>query len=280
MLTLTSLALVATLQTPDLSWSGPLAAGKQLTVSNISGSIVVETAPGAAMEVTAFKRAGRRGSPADVEIRRVETADGMELCVLYPGMGSTGSGCARDGGRREGDRRIENDTEVRFVIKLPRGVHLKAASVSGDVRAEGLRGRVSVASVSGSIRLDDVEGPEVEARSVSGAVRLDGVRSADVRAETVSGPVAFTGAVRPAGEYAFTSVSGDVSLQLPAGTGAELSVSSMSGRVSSSFPLAGRDTEGRRADRHRLRGTIGNGGAELQARTLSGDISIGSAARP
>src|SRR5690242_17052862 len=74
------------------SWHGTLASGKTVDVRDINGSISAEPASGGEVEVTAIKHAGRHGDPKDVEIREEDDADGVRICVIYPGR-SYRDGC-------------------------------------------------------------------------------------------------------------------------------------------------------------------------------------------
>lgn len=279
MVILAAAALALAAQTPDFSWSGPLAAGKRFTVKNIQGDVLVESARAGTLEITALKRPGRRGDPEDVIIRRVETSRGIEVCVVYPGMrDGDDDDCDWSGtGRGRRGRHEENDTRVDFTIRLPQGVHLDGSTVSGDVRARGLRGEVEVHSVSGDVEVRDATGPSLEAKTVSGDVLLEDISAALVGAETVSGDVRFSGDVKAKGDYDFQTLSGDVELRLPAGIGAEITASTFSGDFDSSFPIASKIQSSRRGQRRRIAGTIGQGeggGATIRVESFSGDVTI------
>lgn len=280
MVTVVTLALALAAQGPDFSWSGPVAAGKEVRVKNIIGDIRVEPARGGSVEITAIKRAGREGDPDDVEIRRVETDRGVEVCVVYPSM-DRNEDCEWREGRegREGRRgrrwHEENDTKVHFTVRLPAGVHLNAGTVSGDVDAAGLRSNVEVSTVSGNVMVRDVEGKVLEARSVSGDVELTDIRADQVGAETVSGDVDFVGEIRRGGDYDFQTLSGDVVLRVPAGLSAEVTASTFSGSFETSFPITSKvERESKWARRQRISGTIGSGGATIRLQSFSGDVEL------
>jgi hypothetical protein len=272
MIVLALMTAAALSQGPDFSWSGELGAGKRLSIRNIAGDIRVEATTGSSVSVTGLKRPGRRGDPGDVEIRRVETGDGVTICVVYPGSRG-GDGDCDGSGRREGGRWEENDTRVDFTIRLPAGVALGAMTVSGDVTGGGLRGPIEARSVSGDVRLSDVSGPTVEARTVSGDVELAGVGADEVTAETVSGDVEFSGQIRPRGDYDLKTLSGDVVLRIPKDASARIVGSTFSGEFSSSFPITTRATS-RYTRQQRIDGTIGDGSARIRVESFSGDVAI------
>jgi len=206
--------------------------------------------------------------------------------------------------------RRNNVGEARYDVSVPRGSRLILEAVSGDVTAAGSRGEieassvsgdvdvtdgvrsVSAESVSGSVRVAQVDGSlraetvsgnlraqgvsgDVEANSVSGNVQLVNIQSKDVRSETVSGDIIYTGTIEPSGRYNFEAHSGTIRLNIPRATGAQFSVETFSGDLSTDFPVtvpprAGRHSEGR------VEFTIGDGRARVTAQTFSGRIIINS----
>lgn len=272
MLTVALFTLAALAQGPDFSWSGELASGKRLTVRNISGDIRIEPASGRTVSVTGVKKAGRHGNPNDVEIRQVQTGDGVTVCVIYPGSRNDEEGCDGRGGHR-GDGWDNNDTSVDFTVHLPSGTALNAMTVSGDVEGHGIRGPIEARTVSGDVQLSDVTGPVVEAQTVSGDVTLESVGADEVTGHTVSGDVEFSGEIRPKGDYDFKSLSGDVVMRIPRDAGAEVTGSTFSGDFRTSFALTTRATS-RYTGSQRLNGTIGNGSARIRVESFSGSVEI------
>lgn len=269
------LMVLALAQGQDFQWSGTLAAGQRLTVKNLAGDVRVEPASGRTASVNATRRAGRRGRPEDVEIRRVETAEGVTVCVIYPAQRTRDEGCDTEG-RWSSDREDRNDTRVDFTIRLPEGAALAAYTVSGSVTGRGIRGTAEVRSVSGDVRLQDVAAGLVEAQTVSGSVELTDIRADEVVAGTVSGDVEFRGEIRPRGHYDLKTLSGDVVLVVPAGAGAEITGSTFSGSFSSAFPIAG-EPSGRWMRRNRISGTIGDGSARIRVESFSGNVALRAA---
>ena len=280
-------AAPAAAQQQDFRWSGRLARGEQITVKGIIGDVRAEPASGDEVTVTAVRR-GRGAEQVRVEV--VRRSEGVVVCAVYPrddrddGRGRSmrqddddDDGDDRDDrGRREprdacnrGNVSVSNgDARVDFTVRVPAGVRVSLASVTGNVYASGLRSPVRAASVSGSVRVSS-DGP-VQASSVSGNV------------EATMG--------RTGGEsLRFSTVSGNVILRVPASTDAEFSARTLSGSIESDFPLelGSSDRRGRRDDdddddgpRVRVRigqeahGRLGRGGPRLLVNTVSGDISL------
>lgn len=263
----------ATMQQQDFAWQGDLSAGQQVAVGNIVGDIRVEAANGRRAEVTATKRAGRRGDPRDVEIRAEETSSGVRICVRYPSDSWQRGEGWRCGDRQGGgnNRNEPNDTRVDFVVRLPAGVHLDATTISGNVEARNLTADATVKTISGFVRVDGFAGEELQARTVSGDVDLRNIRGRRVGAETVSGSVSYEGTLDRQGSYDFKTLSGRVEVLLPEGTGADLRASTFSGRIR--LPeVALSNVNMRRNNRASAR--IGNGGASLWVESFSGDVEV------
>lgn len=214
-----------------------------------------------------------------------------------------------DSGRRRG-RRHNDVGDATYDVSVPRGSRLILETVSGDVTATGSQGEIEASSVSGNadvsdgvrsvsvesvsgnahaarvngdLRAESVSGDcraenisgNVEASSVSGDIRLVGIQSKDVRTETVSGEISYSGSIEPSGKYSFESHSGTVRLNIPRGAGAQFSVETFSGDVSTDFPVTVPPGSGRRHE-GRMEFTIGDGRARVTAQTFSGRIVINS----
>ena len=212
-----------------------------------------------------------------------------------------------DDNRRRGRHSVG---DARYEVSVPRGARLILEAVSGDVRASGSQGEieassvsgevdvtggareVSVESVSGSVHAAQVNGNlraesvsgdvraetvsgSVESSSVSGSIRLTGIQSKDVDAETVSGDIIYSGSIEAGGRYSFDSHSGTVRLNIPRGAGAQFSVETFSGDVSTDFTVTIPPGSGRRRE-GRMEFTIGDGRAKINAQTFSGRIVINS----
>src|SRR5207249_3414525 len=96
------------------------------------------------------------------------------------------------------------------------------------------------------------------AGTVSGNVRLEDVQSERVNASTTSANIFFSGALAKNGRDELHGFSGDVRLQLSGNTGFELDASTFSGQIrSDDFPVTARG----RVSRRSLNGTYGDGSA-------------------
>lgn len=129
---------------------------------------------------------------------------------------------------------------------------------SGDLEAGAIGGRADVVTASGRVRLRRV-GRAVDAKTASGDIILGEV-GGDCSTRTASGR---TLVARFEGSHLQAkTVSGDVRVGVPSGRRYSLSLQSLSGEVSTEFPVSG---ETRAAP------------ARLQVSSISGDIRIAAA---
>ncbi|HZT59174.1 MAG TPA: DUF4097 family beta strand repeat-containing protein [Pyrinomonadaceae bacterium] len=171
------------------------------------------------------------GTPA----RRVEVvvAEDKDASPFAGGCGSTGTlelmvprGASVSIQARDGHVEIAEVADAH-VQSLSGDVDIRRASrsvevscLSGDISVEDSSGPVRLAAVSGNIEARNVrtvaQGDNFEAKSTSGDVTLEGVAHSQVSGATVSGGVLYTGALARGGIYNFQTISGDVTLELPA----------------------------------------------------------------
>src|SRR5207245_9779751 len=110
---------------------------------------------------------------------------------------------------------------------------------------------------------------DAEAHTVNGSVRLTTTGLAV--ATTVNGSVNWTqGRAEWPNGAKFKTVNGGITLTLPGFLNAELRAETLNGSITADFPLTITGQVGPR----RLRGTIGNGGPELNLSTVNGSIKL------
>lgn len=177
--------------------------------------------------------------------------------------------------------------DIVVELTAPEDVLVRVGVVSAPVVARGFADRVDVQSVSGAVTLDALAGP-VRAKTVSGDVEARGLtdtlsvntvsgdltlvegRCGEVDAKTVSGDVVLDLHLDDGGAYSVNTVSGAVALRLDDAAGADLDVSSATGRIDSAFDVGSR----RGVVGEQLRGQLGDGGARIKVRTMSGRVSL------
>src|SRR6266550_5259750 len=149
---LVSAVAVAALTAQDFNWHGKLAAGKRLEVKGVNGDVRAVLASGAEAVVNARKHS-RRSDPDEVEIKVVESADGITICAVYPTPRRAREENSCEPGDRWHSNTDNNDVTVDFEVQVPAGIEFNGQTVNGEMRAEGLKGDVRASTVNGKIRL-------------------------------------------------------------------------------------------------------------------------------
>ena len=141
-------------------------------------------------------------------------------------------------------------------------------TVNGRISVAGARGRVELHAVSEGVTVTDLVG-ELVVESVSGDIDLRHIDAKSVDAQTISGEVIYEGRIVDAGSYSFLTHSGDVTLAIAESANASISVVTGNGEMSSSFTV-----KAERASRRRNTYRMGNGSANVEVETFSGDVEL------
>jgi hypothetical protein len=228
-------ALAATAAAQDFQKSYQLAAGGSIRIGNISGDVTVTGYDGNAVTVTGTKEGA---NPDVITIEDRSTGSTVNIGVHYP------NNCHNC------------DASVQFKVQVPRSISYnfdRLRSISGDVSVSGVTGRVDASTVSGEVRVTDVAG-SVSGKSVSGDVEVELTR------------------LDGADDMHFSTVSGDVSVKVPAALDANVEMSSFSGSLDTTFPIQiQKDTF---TTRQTATGQVGSGGRRLHISTISGSVSL------
>ena len=212
----------------------PLPSGGVFTLSNVNGSIEVDTWEKQQVEIRARKTT--RGSTADLSrVQIVVDAQPGEVAVrtLYP--------------ESEG-----LEVSVEYHVRVPAHVILKRVeTVNGTVRARGIEGSGLLRSVNGNVELLEAAG-RFDARSTNGNVRIE------------------LNQLPPGSPISIETVNGNVVLALPANADAELDILSLNGDFRSELPVMLR---GKLSSRD-FRGQLGRGGDPVKVRTVNGGIRV------
>ncbi|HYJ78066.1 MAG TPA: DUF4097 family beta strand repeat-containing protein [Longimicrobiaceae bacterium] len=264
----------------DFDWNGELRAGATLRVYTVSGTVTVRRSAGGSARVHGVTVNGDREA-----IRYVSDRDGgdVRVCALRDNSTCDDDGIDSRGGRNNNNRRAR----ANFTVEVPRGVVVRVSSGNGDVAVDGATADVHAGSGNGDVRVG-TGASRVRASSGNGAVMVDGARgpvnassgNGRVTVSTAVGPVeASTGngsinvsmaQLRGDGDMEFSSGNGSITLTLPADFSAQVEAATGNGSFESDFPLR---VVGR-MNRHRVSGTIGDGGRRLRISTGNGGIHL------
>jgi hypothetical protein len=173
-------------------------------------------------------------------------------------------------------------------VIVPRKCPTQVGVVSATAVVSGISSRASVKSVSGGITLDGITG-DVDANTVSGTLEAQGINgklnfktvSGDLTladgwlerldASVVSGDVTADIDLDPLGGMQVTTVSGEVTLRLPAEADARVNLHSLSGDVRSEFTELTRSSA---AASRSVSGNLGAGSGRVSVTTMSGRVVL------
>jgi DUF4097 and DUF4098 domain-containing protein YvlB len=241
-----------------------LGAEGELALANVAGDIVVTRSGGneATVEIVKTARGGTAAEAREmlglVEVTVVEREGRAEVKAVYP---------------RGEDRRRENrrnvDVSVAYTVTAPAGTRLTVGSVSGSIRVADIKGDLSVNTVSGGVRIANA-GRISTAKSVSGSVEIvDTQVDGGIEAQSVSGNVLFRKVNAQRVEAG--SVSGNVVFQDVQCERAE--AHSVSGNVEFGGTLAKNGRYELTSHSGDVRIAVGGGtGFELEAESFSGSV--------
>lgn len=236
----------------DFRWEGAVASGKWVKLQNINGDVEVVPASGNRVEITAIKR-NRRGDTDDVriEVKRYGTnEENVFVCAIW-GEATCDENGYHSPKRRNRHDDDDNDTEVEFTVRVPRGVNVDVGTVNGSVDVRGATGEVHASSVNGGVEAISEGGP-VHASTVNGSIRASMRDLGD-------------------GDLEFSTVNGSITVELPENLNADLRMTTVNGTLSSrDFPL----TVTGRFNPQNMRATIGKGGTRLSFTTVNGNVEI------
>ena len=245
------LAAQTTESTEDtFKWSGKMPAGAWLRVANLNGSINVEQASGDVAEVTGEKD-WRRGDPKDVRFAVVKDGDNITICALWGDESTCDASGAHYQHHRHGDWGDHNDVNVKFTVRLPKGIKVDVNTVNGSLDVSGATSQVEAETVNGRVEVTTGGGP--------------------VNAETVNGSIRVSMASAPgANDLRFKTVNGSIDVTVPSSFAGDLDMETVNGSLTSDFPLT---ISGRVNPKH-LRATIGSGGRHVEMSTVNGSIEL------
>ena len=178
---------------------------------------------------------------------------------------------------------IKGDLAINSIsgtVRIANGGRIASAkSVSGAVEISDtqLEGALEAQSISGDVSLRRVTARRASLGTVSGSVKVQDLQCDRVEAHSISGTVEYGGALSKGGRYELSSHSGDVRVALAGDTGFELEAKSFSGSVNSDLRLTLQESGGdnRRGPRRTaIRGVFGDGSAVLDVTTFSGSVVI------
>lgn len=223
--------------------SYPLTPNGRVSVSNVNGSIVVESWDRAEVKLEATKIADTKEALADVELRIDSRADSFSVEADYNSW------------RRGGDKGWKNKgrLEVQFKLSVPRGAVLdEIETVNGSVTVSNFTNITKVSAVNGNVSASNLRG-SAYLETVNGEVLAD-----FDRLETGS-------------RISLETVNGKVNLVLPSDVNVMLRADTLNGDIKNDFGLPVR--KGKYVGRD-LYGKIGSGDVQVKLESVNGPLTI------
>ena len=214
-----------------------LAANGHLDIENINGTINASPSDTAEVEVRAERIAKASSDEAarellkKIEIIDTETPDKVHIETKVPKISWGRSG-----------------HEVRYWVKVPKGLAVNFETTNGGVRLENIEGEIVANTTNGGVRGSGLRGP-VKASTTNGGVEID--------------MAAVTG------EIELDTTNGGIRLRLPHDAKANIDASCVNGGVG----VEDFDFQGEKS-RRRMTGTINGGGPKVNAETVNGGVRI------
>lgn len=272
----------------EVNRSLPLSSGGRVEIGNIAGSVTVRGWDRNEVQLTGTLGEGQR---LEVE----NSTNRVALKVIYPQNSSNTRGAVLElrvpraaqlqastvsASLDVGDvdlRRLQATTVSGSLVANGQAGEAQLNTVSGGIRSQLRTSRLDMTTVSGSINAAGASGGEVKANSVSGGITLDLANVQRLNAESVSGSLGVRSAgLQAGGRVNLETVSGSVSLTLPARTSAQLKVNSFSGDIRSDVGEVERPRYG---PGRSLDARIGSGDGDISIQSHSGNVRVSLSGR-
>lgn len=212
--------------------------GGRFRVENINGAIRIDAWDRNEVRILAEKSASSEAALDEIEVEIRGEGDRVDVHTRLPKSNWLFGG---EGG------------SVSYEINAPEGAQVAAITVNGQVRIEGITGKVEAKSVNGKIEVIDAAG-EVDSSTVNGGINVSYIALPDNAA------------------HRMTTVNGTVSILLPESAAGHFEVNTVNGGISSDFPLEINKKEF--GNFRSVNDSIGDGGGSFNIKTVNGQVKI------
>jgi DUF4097 and DUF4098 domain-containing protein YvlB len=230
-------------ETERFEQSYPLNPNGRVSVSNVNGSIIVESWDRNEVKLEAIKTADSKETLNEVQIKVDARPDSFRVETDY------GNWQRQQGGGGWRNRKIE----VQFHLWVPRGAVLdEVETVNGSVTISNFTNITKVSAVNGNVNASNIRGT-ANLSTVNGEVAAD-----FDRLETGS-------------RISLETVNGKVNLMIPSDSSATVRADSVNGSITNDFGLPVR--KGQYVGRD-LYGRIGSGDVQVKLSSVNGPLNI------
>jgi DUF4097 and DUF4098 domain-containing protein YvlB len=215
----------------------PLNADGRVSLSNINGDVEVTGWNKNEVQIDAVKTARDQQRLDEAQIEVSTFGNSVEIETHYPSHHWANN----------------NPASVHYTLHVPQNVRIdKVDLVNGALTVQKINGEIRANLVNGKLRASDLAGT-ANLATVNGSVEANYTSLTNVR------------------EIKLQSVNGSVDLLLPQSPNAEIEASSVSGSISTDFPLT---VKGRWVGKN-MSGTLGSGGVHIELNNVNGSIHVG-----
>lgn len=235
--------VVKTDETERFEQTYPLNANGRVSVSNVNGSITVETWDRNEVKLEYVKTSDRKEDLAEIEVQIESRPDAFHVDTDYGDWKR----------RNSGERRTYNKLQVEYHLFVPRNAVLD--------EIETVNGSVNISNANNSTKASAVNG-QVRATNLRGATNLS----------TVNGTlIADFDQLQPGSRISLETVNGTVDLTIPSDANATVKADTVNGQISNDFGLPVRKGEYVGRD---LYGKIGSGDVQIKLNSVNGALSV------
>jgi DUF4097 and DUF4098 domain-containing protein YvlB len=240
-----------------------------VSIVNQYGAISVKPGPGKVVAITAILYSGKVEIDHSKSRRRVAVFSHLL------------EGANEETGRVDYEVLVPADASVTLhsmtgpvhVEKLRGDVMLEGSTASVDVH-DVSGGHIHIKTLNGPVTLTNVSDGNVEITSVGGDVTLNAVNGSAVHVNSGSGKIHYDGNFGDAGDYAFTTHSGDIEAIAPAYASIDVVARSVQGMVEKDFPLQPEHTTFVARAGSAFAGTMGEAASSVKLLSFSGKIHL------
>ena len=230
----------------------------------------------------------RAGSPGSIRVRaRLKNSHCIEYSAVQEG--DLVKVAAKSDRQSEGflpGRGLARWSGANIEVTVPVATSVDLATSNGPVELQGTEGGGTVQTKNGRIRVEKFKGDlnattqnaPIAVKTFQGSAELSTSNSRvsiedahgrfDVR--TTNGTIKFQGRIEPKSHNRLSTSNGSIKVALDAEPSLELKAATLNGRVRCEVPGFVASV----SNRHKLEGTVGQGEAELVAKTMNGSIAV------
>ena len=226
------------------------------------------------------------GEPGSIRVRaRLKKPRGIKYSATQEGdLVTVEAKDQQSEGFLHGLSRQSSGANIEVTVPVTTSVDL--ATSNGPAELQGTEGGGTVQTKNGRIRVENFKGnlnattknAPITVKTFSGSAELSSTNSrvsvedayGRFDARTTNGSIKFQGSIEPGTDNRLSTTNGSIKVALDADPSFKLTAATVNGRVRCEVPGFVASVE----KRHKLKGTVGQGEAELIAKTVNGSIAI------